>query len=73
MTMYQCLLELDELGYLKPLISKGAISLHLVQWMEINAYHLEHPNASYCEISYHVSGTKSTIFRALRFMNQPLT
>lgn len=73
MTVYQCLLELNELGYLKPLINKGAISSHLVQWMEIENYSLGHPNESLAEISYHFSGTKTTVFRALEFMDQPLT
>lgn len=73
MTIYQCLLELDELGYLKPLITNGIISSHLVQWMEIEAHALTHPHESLAEISYHFSGTKSTIFRALSFMNQQLT
>ena len=73
MTIYQCLLTLDEWGLLKPLILKGVISSHLIQWMEIKRYQLEHQDASLCEISYHVSGTKSTIFRALQFMNQSLT
>ena len=73
MTVYQCLLELDELGYLNPLIKKGVISSHLVQWMEIEDYALEHPKDSLAEISYHFSGTKTTIFRALEFMDQPLT
>jgi len=73
MTVYQCLLELEQLGYLKPLIRRGVIPSHLVQWMEIEAYSLEHSNESLAEISYHFSGTKSTAFRALSFMNQPLT
>jgi hypothetical protein len=73
MTVYQCLVELNELGYLKPLIKKGVISFHYIQWMEIENYSLEHPNESLAEISYNFSGTKSTIFRALEFMNQPLT
>ena len=72
MTVYECLLELDELGYLRPLMNKGVISLHFVQWMEITKKKLEDPNASYCEISCCVSGTKSTVFRAYNFMNQPL-
>lgn len=73
MTVYQCLLELDESGFLKPLINKGVISSHLVQWMEIENYALTHPKQSLAEISYNFSGTKSTIFRALEFMDQPLT
>lgn len=73
MTVYQCLLHLNELGYLKPLIKKGVISSHFVQWMEIESYALEHPHDSLAEISYNFSGTKSTVFRALVFMNQPLT
>lgn len=73
MTIYQCLLELDELGYLKPLMRKGVISSHYVQWMEIEDYSITHPNASLCEISNNFEGTKTTIFRALKFMNQPLT
>ena len=73
MTIHQCLLQLDELGYLKPLIKKGVISSHLVQWMEIEDYALKHPHESLAEISYNFSGTKSTVFRALEFMEQPLT
>ena len=72
MTVYQFLLELDESGYLKPLIRKGVVAPHVLQWMEIKKIQLEHPNASLCEISYHVQGTKTTIFRALQFMNQLL-
>jgi len=73
MTVYECLLELDKSGYLRPLVRKGVIPLHFVQWMEITKKKLENPKASYCEISYHVSGTKSTVFRAYNFMNQSLT
>lgn len=73
MTVYQCLLELNELGYLKPLIRKGVISAHYIQWMEIEAYSFEHPDESLAEISYNFSSTKSTVFRALELMNQPLT
>ena len=71
MTVYQCLLELDQLGYLKPLIKNGIISSHLIQWMEIKAYSLEHPHDSLAEISYNFSGTKTTL--ALALMNQSLT
>ena len=73
MTVYQCLLELDELGYLKPLIRKGVISVHFIQWMEIAKMKEDNPEASYCKISCRTSGTKTTIFRALSFMNQQLT
>ena len=69
MTVYECLLELDQLGYLRPLMNKGVISLHLIQWMEITKMKLEDPDASYCEISYNVSGTKSTVFRAIASAN----
>ena len=73
MTLYECFLQLDELGYLRPLMRRGVISLHYVQWMEITKKKLEDANASYCEISNEVSGTKSTVFRAYHFMTQPLT
>ena len=73
MTIHQCMLQLDEFGYLKPLIQKGVISSHLVQWMEIEEYALENPHESLAEISYNFSGTKSTVFRALEFMEHPLT
>lgn len=73
MTLHQALLEINELGYLMPLIRKGVISSHYIQWMEIENYSLEHPEASLAEISYNFSGTKTTVFRALEFMDQPLT
>lgn len=73
MTIYQCLLELDELGYLKPLMRKGVISSHYVQWMEMYDYSLTNPKSSLFEISKNFEGTKSTVFRALELMNQPLT
>ena len=73
MTIYQCLLNIDELGYLKPLMNKGVISSHYVQWMEIYAYHLQHPSMSYFELSLTLNLSKSTIQRALSTMNQPLT
>jgi len=73
MTVYQCLLEIEQLGYLKPLINKGVISSHYIQWMEIEDYSLAYPSKSLAEISYNFSGTKSTVFRALEFMDQPLT
>ena len=61
-----------ESGELSILQREFGLPSHLSNWMDYYACHLEHPDASYCEISYHFHVTKSTIDRAIHFMNQAL-
>ena len=70
MNMYQCLRQLDELGLLRPLMCKGAISAHLLQWMEIYEYHLEHSSQSQFQVALKFHTNKSTVWEAYHFMNQ---
>ena len=48
------------------------LPVHLSNWMEYYAYHLEHPKMSNVEISYRFAVTKSTIQRAITFMESPI-
>lgn len=70
MTRYQFLLAQKESGELNQWYQYG-VSTHIPKWMEIYAYHLEHPKDSYAEISYHFNGvTKSTAYRAIEFLSK---
>ena len=48
------------------------LPVHLSNWMEYYAYHLAHPKMSNVEISYRFAVTKSTIQRAITFMESPI-
>jgi len=68
MTKYQYLLAKKESGELSILLREFGLPSHLFQWMEYYEYHLAHPKMSNVEISYNFIVTKSTIQRAIVFM-----
>ena len=68
MTKYEYLLGKKETGELSILQREFGLAPHLSGWMDYYAYHLEHPEMSNVEISYHFAVTKSTIQRAIAFM-----
>lgn len=57
-----------ESGELSILQREFGLAPHLSGWMDYYAFHLEHPEMSNVEISYHFAVTKSTIQRAIAFM-----
>jgi hypothetical protein len=71
MTKYQYLLSKKEEGELSILFELG-LPVHLSGWMEYYAFHLAHPEMSNVEISYYFTATKSTIQRAITFMESPI-
>ena len=71
MTKYEYLLSKKESGELSILFELG-LPVHLSNWMEYYAYHLAHPKMSNVEISYYFTATKSTIQRAITFMESPI-
>ena len=60
-----------ESGELSILFELG-LPVHLSGWMEYYAFHLTHPEMSNVEISYYFTATKSTIQRAITFMESPI-
>ncbi len=71
MNKYQYLLKKKESGELSILFELG-LPVHLSGWMEYYAFHLAHPEMSNVEISYYFTATKSTIQRAIAFMDSPI-
>lgn len=71
MTKYEYLLSKKESGELSILFELG-LPVHLSGWMEYYAFHLTHPEMSNVEISYYFTATKSTIQRAITFMESPI-
>ena len=71
MTKYEYLLSKKESGELSILFELG-LPVHLSGWMEYYAFHLTHPEMSNVEISYYFTATKSTIQRAIAFMESPI-
>ena len=71
MNKYQYLLSKKESGELSILFELG-LPVHLSGWMEYYAFHLAHPEMSNVEISYYFTATKSTIQRAIAFMDSPI-
>ena len=59
-------------GELSILLQVG-LPTQLLMYMDIYAYHLQHPELSQWKISLIFDCGKSTIQRALVLMNQPLT
>ena len=71
MSTYYFLLCKEQQGELTTLFAIG-LPTHLKTWMQIYAYHLAHPRLSHFELSLDLNISKSTIQRALSFMNQSL-
>ena len=70
-TNYAVLVELRSKKQLKPLMFIFGLPTHYIQWMEYYEYHLHHPELSYSELSYSLPATRSTIHRAVTFMETP--
>jgi hypothetical protein len=71
MTKYEYLLCRQETGELSILLQLG-LPTQLPKWMEIYAYHLTHPSLSHVQLAADLKTSKSTVQRALAFMNQLL-
>ena len=59
-----------ESGELSILFNDFELPLKYAQWMDIYAYHLEHPGLNYIQLSNDKKCGTATISRALSFMNQ---
>ena len=59
-----------EEGELSILFKDFELPLKYAQWMDIYAYHLEHPGLNYIQLSNDKKCGTATISRALSFMNQ---
>ena len=59
-----------EEGELSILFHDFELPLKYAQWMDIYAYHLEHPGLNYIQLSNDKKCGTATISRALSFMNQ---
>lgn len=70
-TNYDILKELKSQGQLKPLMQIFGLPTHYLQWMEYYEYHLQNPGMSYSELSYYLPATRSTIHRAITFLEMP--
>ena len=71
MNIYEYLLEKKSSGELKILFAVG-LPTHLATWMNYYEYHMLHPQLSFFELSLDLKTSKSTVQRALEFMNQPI-
>jgi hypothetical protein len=70
-TNYDILKELKSQGQLKPLMQIFGLPTHYIKWMECYEFHLQNPGMSYGELSYHLPATRSTIHRAITFLEMP--
>lgn len=70
-TNYDFLVELKSQRLLKPLMRIFGFPTYYIQWMEYYEYHLQHPGMSYTELSYYLPATRSTIHRAITFLEMP--
>ena len=70
-TNYDFLKELKTQGRLKPLMLTFGLPTNYSSWMEYYEYHLQHPGLSYTELSYYLPATRSTIHRAITFLEKP--
>ena len=57
-------------GELSILFKEFELPLKYALWMDIYAYHLEHPGLNYIQLSNDKKCGTATISRALSFMNQ---
>ena len=71
MNKYTYLLAKKESGELSILLQLG-LPLYLTFWMDIYGYHLAHPGFNQIILATHLRTSKSTVQRALAFMNQPI-
>ena len=71
MTRYEFLSILKNQGVLKLLYKYYGLPTNLARWMEYYEFYLAHPDLSFRELSYYLPATKSTIERAIAFMQAP--
>ena len=72
MTKYEHLLELQESGELSTLFRNYELPLKYMQWMEIYAFHLAHPDLSQWQVAINMHTNKIAVWRAYMFMSQPV-
>ena len=70
MLKYQYLLSKKESGELSILFNHFELPLKYQQWMDIYAYHLEHPKKSQWQVSLAFRVSKGTVWNAYRFMEK---
>ena len=70
-TNYDFLVELRSRGLLKPLMLIFGLPSHYIQWMEYYEFHIHNMDMSYTELSFDLPATRSTIHRAITFMETP--
>jgi len=59
-----------EEGELSILFNEFELPLKYAQWMDIYAYHLEHPKKSQWQVSLAFRVSKGTVWNAYRFMEK---
>ena len=50
------------------MLFKLGLPVHLVSYMEICAYHLEHPKLSQWQVALHFNTSKKKVWNALRLL-----
>ena len=65
--------EKKEEGELSILFNHFELPLKYQQWMDIYAYHLEHPKKSQWQVSLAFRVSKGTVWNAYRFMEGEIT
>ena len=73
MKIYNYLLEKRESGEIKVLFQHLGVSPRYLKFMEIYAFHLEHPKLSMFEVSRKMNVQKSYVWLAYQLMNQEVT
>lgn len=71
MTYYDFLLAKRASGELKTLFALG-LPVHLALWMEIYAYHLNHPELSQHQMALIFETSQKTIWKVYCFLNQSI-
>ena len=69
MTNYEFLLAKKSSGELKTLFALG-LPVSLLQWIDIYAYHLEHPELSQFQVALHFKISKSVVWKSYHLLNE---
>ena len=72
MIYYDFLVLMKEHGFLQGMKQTCLTNQHLA-YMEIYAYHLDHPKLSQFQIAVHFNCSKKYVYNAYHTMNQPFT
>ena len=67
MTKYEYLLSKKENGELSILLELG-LPAYLIFWMEICAFHINHPELSQFQVALHFNTSKKTIWRVYHLL-----